>query len=88
MAPNCFPDVDDYIGAIMSVGLKPILGEMVSKKSVVYTPIVINIVPGVEARVRIFSQGNYTMFYSDGGFEGLDTEEFLKDLNELMNIYA
>ena len=88
MVPGEIDDADDYIAVIRSKGLEATLGEMVSKRTIVYTPIIISIIPGVEARLRIFSQGNYTLFDDNGGWEGLDHFEFEKDLDELLAAYA
>lgn len=83
------PTPEDYLATIRAKGLEATLGEMVSKRTIVYTPILINVCPGVEARLRVFSQGNYTLFDdADSGWEGLDLQEFEKDIDELLAIYA
>ena len=81
------PQVEDYIGTARAKGFECIEGSLVSKVKEVFTPVIMKINGNVEARLRIFSQGNYTIFTDKGGWEGLDLEEFEKDLDDLLSLY-
>lgn len=81
------PQVEDYVGTARAKGFECIEGALVSKAKEVFTPVIMKINGNVEARLRIFSQGNYTIFTDKGGWEGLDLEEFEKDLDDLRSLY-
>ena len=81
------PQVEDYVGAASVRGIECTEGSLVSKAKEVFTPVIMKINGNVEARLRIFSQGNYTIFTDKGGWEGLDLEEFEKDLDDLLSLH-
>lgn len=79
--------VEDYVGTARAKGFECIEGTLVSKAKEVFTPVIMKFNGNVEARLRIFSQGNYTIFTDKGGWEGLDLEEFEKDLDDLLTLH-
>lgn len=83
IVPGPIPEVEDYAFVIGQAGLKYVVNDAKSRDK--FKLVGIKITPEVDARLRIFDQGNYTLFDTHGGWEGLDPEEFKKDLADLLH---